>query len=138
MIVTNTDHITFSILKLGNIKLNLSHIGDIEELQFSAITDSYSNYDVQFFLHFRCTRVHFRFLVRYMLPDFQFSVYCFVSLCFYFFFWQLYCLSFDLPLPITPLVSSNFSFTRHMDNIESNISNISKTNKTRNIFLSCQ
>ena len=37
------------------------------------------------------------------------SVLCSVDYCLCFFFWPLYCLSFDLLLLITPLVSSNFS-----------------------------
>ena len=32
---------------------------------------------------------------------------CFIDRCLYFFFWSLYCLSFDLRLLITPLVSSH-------------------------------
>ena len=56
-----------------------------------------------------CTLTWFTtgFLVGFMLLDLQFSVYCFVGR---FFFWPLYCLSFDLSILITPLVSSNSSY----------------------------
>ena len=54
------------------------------------------------------TWLHLQFLVRFVLLDLLFSLYCFVD--HYFFFWPLYFLSFyDVQLLITPLVSSNFS-----------------------------
>jgi hypothetical protein len=50
----------------------------------------------------------------FVLLELSFSVLCFVDQCLSFlsfFFWSLYCLSFfSLPLLITPLVSSNFSY----------------------------
>ena len=50
-------------------------------------------------LPFRIIRVHRRF-VCFVFLNLQFSVYC----CFPF-FWPLFCLSFDLQILITPLVS---------------------------------
>jgi hypothetical protein len=44
-----------------------------------------------------------------------FSILCsFCRSLFVFFVWSLHCLSFDLRLLVTPLVSSNFSYLRHM------------------------
>ena len=55
------------------------------------------------------TRIHPRCLVWFVLLYLQFSVYCLVDRCKYFFIWPLCCLSFDLPIIITPLVFSNSS-----------------------------
>ena len=61
-------------------------------------------------LPFRNTRVHIRFLVGLVLLDLQFSaVFCRLLFC-PFFFWPLCCLSFDLWIPITSLVSLNSSY----------------------------
>ena len=56
------------------------------------------------------TWVHPSLFVRFVLFYLLFSVYWFVDRCLSFFFWPLHCLSFDLRLLITPLVSSNFSY----------------------------
>jgi len=44
-------------------------------------------------------------LVEFVFPDLYFSVLCFVDHCLFSFVWSLYCLSFDLRLLITNLVS---------------------------------
>ena len=49
------------------------------------------------------------FLVGFMLLDLKFYVQCFVDRCLSFFFWPLRCLSFNLQILNTPLVSSNAS-----------------------------
>ena len=61
----------------------------------------------------RSTWVHLRFIVRFVWPGlysflslFVFAEPLFVLFAF-FFFWPLWCLSFDFWLPITPFVPSN-------------------------------
>jgi len=51
------------------------------------------------------------FLVEFMLLGFLCSVLWIIACPFVFFIWPLCCLSFDLRLLITHLVSSNFSFS---------------------------
>ena len=68
-------------------------------------------------LPFRSTCVHPRFLVGFMLLDLQLYMYVWyvcrsLFVLLYVFFWSLCCLFFDIRILITPLVSSNSSFTR--------------------------
>ena len=76
------------------------------------VTRRWKNY-----LPVRSNRVHLWFLVGFVLLDLQFSVLCFVDHCvsissFFFFFAIVWHSPFsDLRHLITPLLSSNFSFT---------------------------
>ena len=66
----------------------------------------------QMFRFFRNTWFHRLYLMGFVLLNFSFSLWCFVSHCLSLctlLLWPLWCLSFDFRFLITPLVSFNFS-----------------------------